>query len=112
MKIMFRESCLFCVSKHIAQAIILMQEAYAGYPLHRWLAVGHLAEAEAESQDEFPDLAIRIRETRCVLMGQELSDKEKSLMELLQLARSLAERVNGHSDETGLRGIREGRNKR
>ena len=111
MKIMFRESCLFCVSKHISQAIVLMQEAYAGYPLHRWLAVGHLAEAEAESQDEFPDLAIVIRETRCVLMCQEPSDCAKSLMDLLQMARDEAEKVNGHSDETSLRGIREGRNK-
>lgn len=106
MKIMFRESCLFCVSKHISQAIVLMQEAYAGYPLHRWLAVGHLAEAEAESQDKFPDLAIVIRETRCVLMCQEPSDSAKCLMDLLQMAREEAEKVNGYPDEFGLNKLR------
>lgn len=37
MKITMRETCLFCVSKHVAQAIVLMQEAFSGYPIHRWL---------------------------------------------------------------------------
>ena len=43
-----REQCLECVLKHLAQAEVLMAEAELGYPLHRWLAVGHLAGAEAE----------------------------------------------------------------
>lgn len=103
---MFRESCLFCVSKHISQAIVLMQEAYAGYPLHRWLAIGHLAEAEAESQKDFPLLAIMIRETRCVLMGQETSDGQNSLMTLLEKARACAETVNEKNEQTLLEELR------
>lgn len=105
-RIMFRETCLFCVSKHISQAIVLMQEAYAGYPIHRWLAVGHLGEAEAESQHDFPILSQCIRETRCRLMSQETSDGCKSLMSLLTEVRTQAEKINGYSDETMLEGLR------
>ena len=106
MKITTRESCLFCVSKHISQAIVLMQEAYAGYPEHRWLAVGHLGEAEAESQSDFPILSVAIRETRCRMMGQEVSGGCLSLMNLLKRARTEAEKINGRSDQCMLEDIR------
>lgn len=106
MKITTRESCLFCVSKHISQAIVLMQEAYAGYPEHRWLAVGHLGEAEAESQSDFPLLAQMIRETRCRIMGQENCGGAPSLMNLLRRARSHAESINGRTDQMALEDIR------
>ena len=90
MKITMRETCLFCVSKHVAQSIVLMQEAFSGYPLHRWLAVGHLAEAEAESLSEFPLLSQCIREVRLRLMGQEVTSGCKSLMGLLEAVRKQA----------------------
>lgn len=35
-----RNSCLFCVSKHISQAIVLTIESVLGYPIHLWLAAG------------------------------------------------------------------------
>ena len=92
----------FLCIQAIGQAIVLMQEAYAGYPIHRWLAVGHLGEAEAESQHDFPLLALMIRETRCRLMGQEPSDGCKSLMSLLAETRAQAEKINGKSDSTML----------
>jgi hypothetical protein len=36
-----RETCLFCVSKHLSQAIVLTTECAQGYPMHVWLAIGH-----------------------------------------------------------------------
>ena len=53
-----------CVSKHLGQAAVLFQEALQGYPQHRWLAIGHLAEAEAESQEMCPDFSARLRSER------------------------------------------------
>jgi hypothetical protein len=95
-----RETCLLCVSKHISQAIILLTEAVLGYPLHLWFAVGHLAEAETECLNEFPILALKIREARSRLMGQ--SDKRfnsLSLVSLLQEIRNIAGTFNGYSEE-------------
>ena len=54
-----RPSCPKCVLKHLSQACVLFQESLQGYPTHRWLAIGHMAEAEAESQaiaSKFADL--------------------------------------------------------
>ncbi len=70
-----RESCLDCARKHIAQALILLTESKLGHPEHKWLAVGHLAEAEAESVLMFPEFANKIRRFRltiiedCDIMG-------------------------------------------
>lgn len=65
-----RQSCPKCVCKHIAQAIVLMHEYYnnqINYAHHKWLAIGHLAEAETESCIERPDLSIRIRDARLLI---------------------------------------------
>jgi len=64
-----RESCLSCVLKHLAEATILMIEAKLGYPWHRYYAIGHMAEAEAESLADFPEIAHRIRELRLDYMS-------------------------------------------
>jgi hypothetical protein len=45
-----------------------MDEAALGYPHHRWLAVGHLAEAESESLREQPQLSAAIRACRIEIM--------------------------------------------
>jgi hypothetical protein len=63
-----RDSCLDCVRKHLAQAACLMDEALQGYPQHRWLAVGHLAEASSECLDAHPALAQKLREHRLAYM--------------------------------------------
>lgn len=47
-----------------------MDEAALGYPHHRWLAVGHLAEAESESLREHPELAKEIRNCRIEITGK------------------------------------------
>lgn len=94
-----RETCVFCVSKHIAQAIVLVTECCQGYPLHIWVAIGHLAEAETESCSKFPLLACKIRKVRLALMGQEGEFNHTDLMNLLKEARSVAEEINGMHEE-------------
>lgn len=93
-----RETCLFCVSKHLAQAVVLVNESVTGYPLHSWLAVGHLAEAETESVEKYPTFANKIRSVRLALMGQEGEFFPESLMNLLKEAREIAEIINGVDD--------------
>lgn len=61
-----RPSCIMCTLKHLGQAVVLLQESITGYPSHRWLAAGHMAEAEAEAPSH--DLANRIREQRLAVM--------------------------------------------
>ena len=57
-----RPSCLECVEKHVGAAWVLITEHQNGYP-HRLLAIGHLHEAEEESQ-AWPELSAAIREAR------------------------------------------------
>lgn len=57
-----RPSCLECVEKHLGAAWVLITEHQNGYP-HRLLAIGHLHEAEEESQ-AWPELHAAIREAR------------------------------------------------
>ena len=69
-----RDSCYKCVRKHIAQARALIDESKLGYPNHFFLALGHLAEAEAESIKEFPQLSTKIRSMREGLYSGETVD--------------------------------------
>ena len=57
-----RPSCIDCVEKHLGAACVLLTEAREGYA-YRLRAVGHLFEAEDESQ-EWPELHAAIREAR------------------------------------------------
>lgn len=57
-----RESCLECVEKHLGAAYVLITETRDGY-FHRLRAIGHLHEAEDESQ-AWPKLHDKIREAR------------------------------------------------
>jgi len=70
---MSRKSCIYCVLKHVAQAAVLLDEARLGYPLHKWYAVGHLAEAESEGRVDWPELTEKIRDFRLEIMR---TDKE------------------------------------
>lgn len=64
-----RPSCIECVEKHLGAAYVLLTEArdlpagQAGGYAYRLRAIGHLFEAEDESQ-EWPDLHAAIREAR------------------------------------------------
>lgn len=57
-----RPSCLHCVEKHLGAAWVLITEHQNGYP-HRLLAIGHLHEAEEESQ-AWPELQAAVRAAR------------------------------------------------
>ena len=61
---MFRDACILCALKHIAQARVLALETKKGYVEHYWYAMGHLGEAEDELIKEFPDLVELIRVER------------------------------------------------
>ena len=86
-----RESCLDCVRKHIAQALILLTESKLGHPEYKWLAVGHLAEAEAESEQKFIKFANKIRTVRLSIIED---DYEIVLLDLIKEAGEL-ENING-----------------
>lgn len=62
-----RPSCLECVEKHLGAALVLLTEAREGYA-YRLRAVGHLFEAEDESQ-VWPELHAAIREARKAYQG-------------------------------------------
>ena len=57
-----RPSCIECVEKHVGAAYVLLTEAREGYA-YRLRAIGHLFEAEDESQ-EWPELHAAVREVR------------------------------------------------
>jgi len=61
--------------KHLAQAIILLTESKLGYPEYKWLAIGHLAEAEAEIDAKYPEMAQKIREERLKIIDSGDSDE-------------------------------------
>lgn len=80
---MARPSCIRCTIKHITKAIALLVESRLGYPLHRFLAVGELAEAEAEALRWY-GLAVSIREERVRILDD--PTYEPDLMPLLEQA--------------------------
>jgi hypothetical protein len=96
--------CLFCVSKHLSQAYVLCVEALQGYLGHRWLAIGHLAEAERECINEYPGLSNKIRELRVVIAGQDEKEKWKlkDITDLLMEIRVEAAKKNGFPEEEHL----------
>ena len=57
-----RPSCIECVEKHLGAALVLLTETREGYA-YRLRAIGHLFEAEDESQ-EWPQLHAAVREAR------------------------------------------------
>ena len=57
-----RPSCFECVEKHIGAAMVMLSEIHNGYS-YRLQFIGHLHEAEDESQ-EWPQLHDLIRKTR------------------------------------------------
>lgn len=74
-----RTPCIYCTLKHIGQALVLWSEALQGYPLHRRLAVAHLAEASDEIMGVGRPLADRIRDLRKDLEIADLANPDKAL---------------------------------
>lgn len=83
---MARNSCLDCVRKHLAQACVLLDETHLGYPHHRWLAVGHLAEAESECLNEHPEFAAKIRSCRLTVMQSHETSRNACVESLIREA--------------------------
>jgi ribosome biogenesis SPOUT family RNA methylase Rps3 len=93
-----RESCLDCTRKHLAQAEVLMLEYATGdYPVHRWYAVGHLAEAADEIMQTYPSVAERIRKERIAYM--ENCQYEVDTAELIELVTALDDQINAAENE-------------
>jgi hypothetical protein len=89
-----RESCLFCVRKHLSQAWVLAMEVHQGYPHHRALVIGHLGEAADEAVKRFPDLADAVRQER---LSYERDDQHHiDFPALLSHVQGL---LNAHPDE-------------
>jgi len=90
--------CLFCVTKHICAAFVLLLESHQGYIYHRWLAVGNLVEAERESLGMI-ELHNKIRRVRLAVSGQ--SNEGWCLTDITSLiieVRKEAEKYNGFSE--------------
>lgn len=85
-----RNSCIDCVRKHLAQASILLDEVHLGYPHHRWLAAGHLAEAESEALDKWPEFATEIRSERLKVMRSHDESRTACIEDLIIKACFLA----------------------
>jgi len=89
-----RPDCLMCAMKHVAQSIVLMGEVHKGYPLHRWLACGHLAEAEDElvRMEKYRSLANMIRDERKSIM----EDENFELMGIIEMLNTM---LGGNDEE-------------
>ena len=76
-----RNTCVDCVRKHVAQAVVLLTESLLGYPEHKWLALAHLSEAMTESLKEYPLIAYDIQTDIQDIM----EDKETDIMKYLSM---------------------------
>ncbi len=81
-----RPSCLECVEKHLGSALVLMTECRNGYP-HRLLAIGHLHEAEDESQ-QWPELHAMVRQVRKDFQQHNKTPNYERLAELIEQVKS------------------------
>jgi hypothetical protein len=80
-----RPSCLDCVEKHLGAAYCLLAETVDGYA-HRLRAVGHLYEAQDESQ-EFITLHDAIRQARRAFQAHETMPDWPRIAALIEEAR-------------------------
>lgn len=90
-----RPSCLDCARKHLAQALILIHETEMGYPIHKWIAIGHLAEASDELLYDYPQMAHIIRAERLNYM--ENSNYKINILDLISQITSLEDLENSTS---------------
>jgi hypothetical protein len=83
---MTRDSCLECCEKHLGAALVLMAEHRDGYP-HRLRAIGHLHEAEDETQ-AWPELHDALREARKAYQVDGAAPDVEHLMGLIASVRA------------------------
>jgi hypothetical protein len=94
-----RPYCADCARKHLAQAIVLLQEARQGYPSHIWLAIGHMAEAEAEIEGLYRDIATTIRECR-----KQVEVNPADTPDLMGVIQKISARLSGGDQSAGCDG--------
>ena len=87
-----RKPCIDCVEKHVAQAYILAQEAEMGYPEHRVLMCGHLAEAIDEVPNDIPELKYTLQ--TCLSLTMQTAQPFLPLYPILALIKMTRDRIN------------------
>jgi hypothetical protein len=87
-----RKPCIDCVEKHVAQAYILAQESEMGYPEHRILMCGHLAEAIDEAPKDIPELKYTLQ--TCLSRTMQTGQAFLPLYPILALIKMIRERMN------------------
>lgn len=81
-----RPSCIVCVEKHLGAAYVLLTECREGYA-YRMRAVGHMFEAEDESQ-EWKELHDAIRDARINYQSAEVMPDWDVLDAMVAVVRS------------------------
>lgn len=95
-----RPSCAECVEKHLGAAYVLLTETRDGYA-HHLRAIGHLFEAEDESQ-QWQELHAAIREARATYQQtRAIPDWQKfqDMIDAIQRDNN-ANRSDEHTDES------------
>ena len=87
-----RKPCIDCVEKHVAQAYILAQESEMGYPEHRILMCGHLAEAIDETPKDLPELKHTLQ--NCLATTMKLNAAFLPLYPILALIKMVRQHIN------------------
>ena len=87
-----RKPCIDCVEKHVAQAYILAQESEMGYPEHRILMCGHLAEAIDEAPNEIPELKYTLQ--TCMAETMRTGEAFLPLYPILAYIRLIRQHIN------------------
>lgn len=87
-----RKPCIDCVEKHVAQAYILAQESEMGYPEHRVLMCGHLAEAIDEAPNDIPELKYTLQ--TCMSTTMQTGSAFLPLYPILAFIQMVRERIN------------------
>ena len=87
-----RKPCIDCVEKHVAQAYILAQESQMGYPEHRILMCGHLAEAIDEAPNDIPELKHTMQ--HCMSITMQTGEAFMPIYPVLALIQLVRQRIN------------------
>lgn len=74
----------------MAKALININESLLGYPVHRWLAIGHMSEAEDELLAKYEAKAHEIREHR-----KAYEEDEKYIIPILEIIDDLTTLFDG-----------------
>lgn len=95
-----RPSCLNCARKHLAKALININESRLGYPAFRWLAIGHLSEAEDELLAKYKSESLKIRDHR-----KAYEDDEEYIIPILEMIDDLTAMFDRQMQESNTKDI-------